>query len=279
MNFLALNKKSSQLRIDVLKAINKAKSGHSGSCMSLIEIFVALYYGEIGGKKIVKLDAKKPGWEDQDYVLMLKGHAAIVQYAILADLGFFEKAELDHYRQIGSFLQAYPNIKVPGVISPISSHGYGLSVASGLAMSLKMDRKLNKVFAILGDGELQEGQVWEAALSAAHFNLNNLILFVDNDGLQIDGPTKAVMNVEPIQTKFEAFGWKVIHVLDGHDIDQILDAVSRAFTSNRQPVLIWCHTIKGRGIDFAENKVWYHDAPLSDAELSEVVNKLKNSNV
>lgn len=270
MDYSDLIKKAAQIRVDALTAICKAGSGHSGSSMSLVEILVTLYYGKISEKPVVKFDSAKPQGDDQDYVILSKGQAVPTQYAILSDLGFFDKSELDYLRRAGGLLQGYPNMKVPGIMVPITSHGCGLSIAAGLAMSLKMDRKLNRVYVVLGDGELQEGQVWQAAMSAAHYKLDNLIAFVDNDDLQIDGPVRSVMDVMPIQDKFEAFGWKVIHVWHGHDFDEILDAIAKAWTVNRHPVCIWCHTVKGKGIEFAEGKPYYHDAPLSEEELVEV---------
>ncbi|MFA7686007.1 MAG: transketolase [Candidatus Gracilibacteria bacterium] len=274
MTIEALQKKAAQIRVDSLTAISRAGSGHSGSSMSCVEILVSLYYGKISEKYVAKLSPRKPQWEEQDYIILSKGQAVPTQYAILADLGFFDKSELDFLRKVNSPLQGYPNVKVPGITVPITSHGCGLSIATGLAMALKMDRQPNKVFSILGDGELQEGQVWEAAMCAAHYKLDNLIAFIDNDDLQMDGPVRSIMDVMPIQDKFEAFGWKVIHVWHGHDFDEILDAIAKAFTTNRHPVCIWCHTVKGKGIEFAEGKPYYHDVPLSEAELAEVKKKL-----
>jgi transketolase len=270
MDFQLLQKKAAQIRLDTLTAIHKSGEGYSGSCMSVVDILTTLYYGGV-----MRVDPAKPQWEDQDYLIMAKAHAAAAQYAILADKGFIDESEMNHLGASGSNIGHRPNMKVPGVTATISAHGYGLSIATGLAMSLKMDRKANRVFSIIGDGELQQGAVWEACMSAAHYNLNNLILFVDNDDLQMSGSVRAVMDVNPIQDKFEAFGWKVIQVMDGHDIDQLLTAISRAFTSNRQPVCIWCHTVKGKGIDFAEGNL-SHNAALSEAELNEVRKNLIN---
>jgi len=276
MDYSDLIKKAAQIRVDTLAAINKASFGYSGSSMSLIEILVTLYYANLNSKPVFKYDVMKPDSADRDYLVLSKGHAVVSLYSILSDKGFFHKSEMDYVGKLNSLLQPYPNIKVSGITAPIAYHGEGLSVAAGIAMSLKMDRKLNKVFAVLGDGELEEGQVWEAAMSAVHYKLNNLIAFIDNDDLQLDGPVRAVMDIGFIQSKFDSFGWKVIQVKDGHDFDQLLDALNRAFTSNRQPVCIWCHTTKGRGIPFAEGKVGYSDVPLSDAELEEVKNYMKS---
>lgn len=270
-----LKKKAAQIRLDALMSIHKAGAGYSGSVMSVIEILVSLYYGEILGRAVMNFDPNKPQWEDQDYLILSKGQAVPAQYAILADLGFFDKSELNFLGHVNSMLQPRPNAKVPGISASTVSNGHGLSVALGVALALKMDRKNNKVFAVLGDGELQSGQIWEAAMAASHYNLSNLIAFIDNNKVQAGGTVCSVMNIDPIQDKFESFGWNVIQVTNGHDFDQLLDAVSRAFTSNRKPVCIWCHTVAGRGIDFAEGKPGYQGVALSESEMSEVIPKLK----
>lgn len=275
MDIKGLEKKAAQIRVDVLTAIHKAQSGYSGSSMSVVEIMVALYYGDLSGRPVASVDPMRAGSADQDYVFLLKGHAAPVQYAILADLGFFSKSELDYYRQLNSMLSARPSTKIPGVWASLGGHGYGLSVAVGTAIALKAERKLNRVFGVIGDAELQEGNTWEAIMSASHYNLNNLILFIDKDDLQSDGPTKAVMDLGNLQDKFEAFGWKVLKVLDGHNFDKILEATYKAFSVNRQPCCVICNTVKGKGVAFAEKKVGYSGVPLSEAEMNEAIPQLK----
>lgn len=266
-----LKKKASELRVAALRAISKAGSGHTGGSMSVMDILVALYYG--GGRKFygainaVGMRAGEGKEEDKDYVILSKGHAVPAQYVILADLGYFDASELDHLRQVGAMLQGHPCVKTPGITLATGSLGQGFSAAHGLALSLRLDKRPNKVFVILGDGELQEGIVWETAMSASQFMSDNLIAIIDNNGLQIDGPCKAVMNVEPIQSKFESFGWKVIKVTNGHDFEELLSAISRARAVTRQPVCIWCNTVKGKGVPFAEGKVSYHGAALSEEEL------------
>jgi transketolase len=270
MTIQELKKKASCLRVAALRAITKAGSGHTGGSMSVMDILVALYYscrGLYGSVNAVGFRAGEGREEDKDYIILSKGHAAPAQYAILADLGYFPSDELDHLRQVGAMLQGHPCSKIPGITLSTGSLGQGFSAAHGLALSLKLDKRPNKVFVILGDGELQEGIVWETAMSAAQFMSDNLIAIVDNNGLQIDGPCKAVMNVEPIQAKFEAFGWKVIKVVDGNDMGQVLEAIERAKKVTRQPVCIWCRTVKGKGVPFAEGKVEYHGAALSCEEL------------
>jgi len=256
-----LERKAAELRVAALKSISKAGSGHTGGAMSVMDILVALYYG--GGAEIQGVEKE----EDKDYVILSKGHGAPAQYAILADLGYFDASELDHLRQVGAMLQGHPVAKIPGVAVSTGSLGQGISVAHGIALSLKVDKKPNKVFVALGDGELQEGMVWETAMSAAHYMSSNLIAFVDNNKLQIDGPCKAVMDVEPVQDKFVSFGWRVINVRDGHNYEELLDAVRKARSETRKPVCIFCNTVKGKGVPFAEGKVEYHGAALSEEEM------------
>lgn len=276
MNDLSeLHKKATRLRIECLKSIHKAQSGHTGGSLSAMDILVALYYGDINGKPIMKYDPEIPGWEDQDYFILSKGHAAPALYAILADLGFFDKSELDYLRQVNAMLQGHPVHKIPGVTMTTGSLGQGFSAAHGLALALKADRKKNRVFTMLGDGELQEGIVWETAMSAAHYKSDNLIAFIDNNELQIDGFTRSVMNVDPIVDKFESFGWKVVLVKNGHDFEDILTAIDKALHTARQPVAIVCKTVKGKGVTFAERKASYHGVALSAQEMDEAIPALE----
>jgi len=266
MDFATLDKKAATLRIDALTAIHKANSGHTGSSMSCMDILVALYYGGV-----MRIDPKKPQMPDRDYFVLSKGHGAPALYAILADLGFFDKSELDHLRQASALLQGHPVIKIPGIEATTGSLGQGISMAVGIALAIKADREDRDVFALLGDGELQEGQVWEAAMAAAHYRLDNLVAIVDHNKLQIDGPCSGVMNVAPIADKFEAFGWKVIPLVSGHNIEELVLAITKAKNIARQPTVIVAPTVKGKGVPFAENKVSYHGVALSEAEMAEVV--------
>lgn len=275
MHLSELPKKAAQLRVDTLSAIFKAGSGSVGGTMSVMEILTALYYGENYGRPVVNFDKMRPGWGDQDYIVLSKAHTAVAQYSILADLGFFDKEELNFYKQIGSMLCATPNLKIPGITVPSGACAQGFASAMGLAMSLKMERKDNKVFVVAGDEEMQKGLFWEAAMAAAHYKLNNLILFIDNNKFQASGMLRAVMEVDPIQDKFEAFGWQVIQVMQGHDFNEILSAVDRAGTSVRKPVCIWCHTLSGKGVSFAENKPYYHRSTLSEPEYNEAIANLQ----
>lgn len=273
-NQVDLEKKSQEIRLCALRACTKSGYGYTGEVMSAIEILVALYYGDLYGEPVMRFDAQKPGADEQDYVVFSKSTLAPAAYAILADLGFFEGEQLNYFAQIGSLLSGRPRMKLPGISVSNLTMGHGLSSALGLALSLKMERKVNRVFTVLSDQELQCGQVWEAALAASHNKLNNLIAFVDNNGFQPDGLIKSILDLDYLQSKFEAFGWKVIRVLNGNDCEEILNALNRAFTSNRQPVCIWCKTLLGKGIDFVEGKQGYLDVPLSWPEMEEVENSL-----
>jgi len=261
-----LRKKSLELRIELLKMINKARFGHTGSSLSAVDILVTLYYGKFHDRPVMQFDSQKPGWDGQDYFVLSKGHACPALYAILADLGFFPKEELNHLFQMNSLLQGHPDKKIPGVVLSAGSLGHGLSGALGLAMSLKAERNYNRVFCLIGDGELQEGQVWEAAMAAAHYKLDNLVLIVDDNGLQIEGPTRSVMNVDPIVDKFESFGWKTVPVRDGHNFEELISALERAIEVQRRPSVIIAKTVKGKGVSFAENKSF--SEPLSDQEMA-----------
>lgn len=270
-----LRRKSLELRIELLKATNKAAFGHTGSSLSAVDILVTLYYGKFHDRPVMQFDPQKPGWEGQDYFVLSKGHASPALYAVLADLGFFPKEELQHLFQMNSMLQGHPVKKIPGVVLNAGSLAHGFSGALGLAMSLKADRHHNRVFCLVGDGELQEGQVWEAAMSAAHYKLDNLVLIVDDNGLQIEGPTRSVMSVDPIVDKFESFGWKTLPVRDGHNFEELLSALERAIEVQRRPAVIIARTVKGKGVSFAENKSFYHGVPLSDEEMAVAIPALE----
>ncbi len=272
MNIRELEQKAAQIRLSTLETLHKGGQGYVGSCMSVVEILVSLYYGELfGQKQVMKYNPKIPGAKDQDFLILSKGHAVAVQYAILADLGFFDKSELNFLGKPGAMLKNRPSSKVPGISASMLSYGHGLSVALGLALSLRMEKTNQKVFAVLGDGELANGQVWEAAMMASKYKLNNLVAFVDNNKVQ----SGHLLQVENLQSKFDSFGWQVIQVTDGHDCDQILNALQKAETFTRKPICIWCHTIVGKGVDFAERKANYQGATLSDNEMSAIIPKLK----
>jgi transketolase len=215
----------------------------------------------------MKHDPANPKWEGRDRFVLSKGHAAPAQYVALAEAGYFPAEDLMMLRRLGSHLQGHPDSKVtPGVEVCTGSLGQGLSMANGMAMGLKLDGKTNRVYTLLGDGELQEGQVWEAAMAAAHYRLDNLCALVDLNGLQIDGEVAKVMNVAPVADKFRAFGWNVLEI-DGHDIKAIIDALEQAQHCTGKPTVVVANTVKGKGVEFFENKASYHGVPPSDEEL------------
>ena len=252
---------ANDMRADIVRMIGEAKSGHPGGSLSCIDILCALYFGDV-----LRYDPADPAWSGRDYFILAKGHAAPALYTALAYAGFFPKEELMTLRKLGTRLQGHPDSNLcPGVEVSTGSLGQGLSIAAGMAAGLKLDGKDNAVFAVLGDGECEEGQVWEAAMFAAHNKLDNLVAIVDNNGLQIDGPITAVCNPEDLGQKFAAFGWDVAHV-DGHDIGALVSTlgVLRDDRSGR-PVAIIAHTVKGKGVSFMENQVgWHGNAPKPD---------------
>ena len=248
------------LRSDIVKMITESASGHPGGSLSSVEIITTLYFNEMN------VDINNPKDPNRDRFVLSKGHAAPVLYAALAEKGFFNKEELMKLRKIGAMLQGHPNMNyIPGVDMSTGSLGQGISAAVGMALAGKIDKKDYRVFTLLGDGELEEGQVWEAAMSAAHYKLDNLTAFVDYNGLQIDGETEKVMNPNPIADKFEAFGWNVIFVKDGNDLNQIKSAVESAKEFKGKPTMIVCKTVKGKGISFMENEAgWHGTAPSKE---------------
>ena len=274
-HLILLFKKAVKIRMDALKLMNKAGSGHVGGSMSAVELMVSLYYGKISSGSVLNYDVTKPGFEGQDYFVLSKAHASPVLYSILADVGFFDASELDYFRQINSMLSAFPNKKIPGVFVSTGAPAVGLSAAAGLAMSLKMDRLPNRVYCLMGEGELQDGLSFEVLMSASHYKLDNLVVLLDCNGLQAEGTVRSVMNVEPYADKFQYFGWKTVLVNDGHDFDEILSALERASEVQRRPTVIIAKTVKGKGVVFAENKPFYHSEVLSDQEILEVMPKLE----
>jgi transketolase len=241
--------------------LHRSKSGHTGGSLSVIDLVTVLYYHKMRHRP------EDPQWTGRDRLVLSKGHAAPAQYVALADSGYFPKEDLKMLRQLGSHLQGHPDSKgTPGVEVCTGSLGQGLSMANGMALALRLDGSDSRVYAILGDGELQEGQVWEAAMAAAHYRLDNLCIMIDANGLQIDGEVASVMNVEPIADKFRAFGCHVLEI-DGHDIAAIVEALAAAEKIKGQPTAIVARTVKGKGVAFFENKAAYHGVTPSDEEL------------
>ena len=264
-----LQKKATQIRLDILEEVFSASSGHPGGSMSIAEILAFLYFHEM------RIDPKNPKWEDRDRFVLSKGHTAPGLYAALAERGFFPTEDLKTFRYIDSYLQGHPDMKgVPGVDMSSGSLGLGVSTACGMALSGKVYNKDYRVYTVLGDGELAEGQVWEAAMFAAHYKLDNLTAFVDFNGLQIDGKITDVMNSTPIDDKFKAFGWNVI-VIDGHDIQQIENAVEAAKATKGKPTMILCKTVKGKGVSFMENQAGWHGKAPNAEQYEQAVAELK----
>jgi transketolase len=251
-----LAKAANQVRKGILEEVYSAQSGHPGGSLSIADVMTYLYQEEL------RVDTNNPKWEDRDRLVLSKGHVCPALYAALAQKGFFPWEELKTFRQVGSRLQGHPDLnKAPGVDFTAGSLGQGVSAAAGIALAGKIAGKNYRVYAILGDGELQEGEVWESAMFSAHYKLDNLCYIIDNNGLQIDGNIQDVCSPYPIDKKFEAFGFEVI-VIDGHDFDQIEAAVEKAKTITGKPVAIIAKTVKGKGVSFMEGKAsWHGSAP------------------
>lgn len=247
---------ATRIRKSIIDTVFSSQSGHPGGSLSCCDIMTTLYF------EVLNIDPKNPSWDMRDRFVLSKGHCSPGLYSVLAHRGYFDESELKNFRQLDSFLQGHPDMnKVPGVDMSTGSLGQGFSAACGMAIAAKLDKKDYKVYAILGDGELQEGQIWEAAMAAPHFKLDNLTAFVDYNGLQIDGKISEVMSPEPIADKFKAFGWNIINI-DGHDYEQILNSVALAKKVKDMPSLIVAKTIKGKGVSFMENKAeWHGSAP------------------
>ena len=249
------------IRKNAVAAVHAAKSGHPGGSLGIADILAYLYFEEMN------VDPKNPKWDDRDRFVLSKGHTCPAYYAALAEKGFFEKDLLLTFRKPDSILQGHPDMKhIPGVDMTTGSLGQGISAACGMALSGKIRNKNYRVYAILGDGESEEGQVWEAAMMAAHYNLNNLCIFVDSNGLQIDGTVEEVMNPNPFDEKFKAFGWNVC-VIDGHNFDEIASACEKARKSDK-PFAVICKTVKGKGVSFMENNVAWHGSAPNDEQYA-----------
>ena len=257
-----------KIRENIVTMIHSANSGHPGGSLSAVEILTALYFEEMN------IDPKNPKKDDRDRFVLSKGHAAPVLYATLAEKGYFDKSELTSLRKINSMLQGHPDMKgIPGIEMSTGSLGQGFSVACGMAMASKLDDASWRVYALLGDGEVQEGIVWEAAMSAAHYKLDNLVAFLDYNGLQIDGETEKVMNINPIVDKFKAFGWNVVEI-DGHDFDQIFAVLDVAKETVGKPTMVIAKTVKGKGVSFMEHAAGWHGTAPSDEDVRKALEEL-----
>lgn len=251
-----------QVRIDIVQMLHESGSGHPGGSLSATDLLVGLFFGKMN------LDPQKPFWPERDRFVLSKGHGAPAYYAVLAQLGYFPREELLTLRQFESCLQGHPDSRcTPGVEVCTGSLGQGLSMANGMALAHRLDDNPARVYVMLGDGELQEGQVWEAAMTAAHYKLDNLTAIIDNNRLQIDGFVAEIMNIEPITAKWLAFGWHAIDI-DGHDMTAILQALDEAERLKGMPTIIVASTIKGKGVSIFENKAQYHGVAPTTEELA-----------
>ena len=260
MNKLELMKMANEIRKDIITAVHSAKSGHPGGSLSAADIYTYLYFEELN------IDPKDPRKADRDRFVLSKGHTAPGYYATLANRGFFPVEDLKTLRKVGSYLQGHPDMKhIPGVDMSSGSLGQGISAAVGMAISAKLSNDSYRVYTLVGDGEIQEGQVWEAAMLAGHRKLDNLVVIVDNNNLQIDGPINEVNSPYPIDKKFEAFNFHVINI-DGHDFDAIDAAFKEAKATKGQPTAIIAKTVKGKGVSFMENQASWHGAAPNDEQ-------------
>ena len=258
-----------KVRQHIIEGTFHAKSGHPGGSLSAADVITYLYFREM------KVDPKNPQWEDRDRFVLSKGHAAPALYGTLAVKGFFPEDEIQNLRKPSSYLQGHPDMKgIPGVDMSTGSLGQGVSCAVGMALAGKIAKKDYRVYAVLGDGEIQEGQVWEAAMFASHKKLDNLTIFIDNNNLQIDGTMDEVNSPYPIPEKFQAFGWHTVEI-DGHDFDQIEAAVAEAKTVTDKPTAVIMHTVKGKGVSFMEHQVGWHGVAPNAEQYEAAMNELK----
>ncbi|MDP8315426.1 MAG: transketolase [Candidatus Celaenobacter antarcticus] len=264
-----LKRKAEEIRYDIVDMIAEAGSGHPGGSLSAADIGAVLFFNEM------KYDPQNPEWKDRDKFILSKGHAAPLLYTLLAHAGYFERSELKTLRKYKSRLQGHPaSYMLPGVEVSTGSLGQGLSISCGIAMAGKMDKKNYRVYTLLGDGELDEGQVWEAAMFATHKKLDNLCAIVDRNRLQIDGDTEQVMALEPLKAKWDAFGWHTI-LIDGHNISDILHAFEEFNTIRKKPTIILAKTVKGKGVSFMENIAGWHGKAPNKEELEQALKEIK----
>lgn len=255
------------IRRNILTAVHSPNSGHPGGSLSACDVLTYLYFEEMN------IDPKDPKNPNRDRLVLSKGHAAPALYSTLAERGFFPTEDVRHFREFGSIYQGHPVMYVPGVDMATGSLGQGISAANGMAIAAKLDKASYRVYAILGDGELQEGQVWEAAMFAGHYKLDNLCAFVDHNHLQIDGRVEDVMSPLPVDEKFRAFGWNVLSI-DGHDFDAIREAVGKAKEYIGKPTVVILNTIKGKGVSFMENQASWHGSAPNDDQYEQSINEI-----
>lgn len=270
VNVEQLNGHMLNMRRNIVKMVTEAKSGHPGGSLSCVEMMTAIFFTQI------KMNKENCNSQERDRFVLSKGHAAPCLYAVLCELGILEEEELLTLRKIGARLQGHPDMrKIPGVDMSTGSLGQGISAAVGMAISNKYHENPYRIYTILGDGECQEGEVWEAAMCAAHYKLDNLTAFVDLNYLQIDGDVRDVMNPTPIDEKFKAFGWNVIVLEDGHDLNAIINAIEEAKTVKGKPTVVVANTIKGKGVSYMENQVGWHGVAPSKELCAQALEELK----
>lgn len=271
MNKLALKKTACKVRMGIIESVYRAKAGHPGGSLSIADTLTYLY------SEVMRINPKNPKWEERDRFVLSKGHCAPALYAVLADKGFFPESELLTLRHTGAMLQGHPDMKgTPGVDMSTGSLGQGISAACGMALSAKLSNKDFNVYSILGDGELQEGMVWESAMFAAHYKLDNLVAVVDNNGLQIDGSVEEVCSPAPIDEKFKAFGWHVI-LINAHSFDELEAAFKEASSIVGKPTVIIQKSVKGKGISFMENNVAWHGTAPNKEQYEQAMQELNQA--
>lgn len=265
-----IESKANDIREDIIRMLEHAGSGHSAGPLGLADIFAALYFD------ILKHDPKKPDWEERDILLLSNGHCVPVRYAAMAEAGYFPKKELMTLRKFGSRLQGHPErTRLPGLETTSGPLGCGLSQAAGIALAMRMNNdKRRQVYVVMGDGELDEGNIWEAAMLAPKYNLHNITAIIDRNNIQIDGPTEQVMPLESLKAKWEAFGWHVMEI-DGNDVEAVIDACTMAKAITEKPVMIIAYTIPGKGVDFMENDFHWHGMPPNREQAKEALHELR----
>ena len=268
-NIEIMKKNAKEIRKSIIKMISKAQSGHPGGALSIADILSVLYFHEMN------IDPKNPKDPNRDRFVLSKGHASAAIYATLAERGYFDKNILETFRAYGSILQGHPDMKnIPGIDMSTGSLGQGLSIANGMATSAKISEQSYRTYVIMGDGEIQEGQIWEAAMTASHYKLDNICAILDNNNLQIDGNVDKVMGIEPLDKKWEAFGWNVVKI-DGHDFESIICGLETAKNCKGKPTILIANTVKGKGVSFMEGKCEFHGVAPNVQQTEQALEELK----
>jgi transketolase len=266
----SLKEKALEIRREIVTMVHRANSGHVGGSLGATEMVVALYY------HVMNHRPKDPKWADRDRFILSKGHCTPVIYAVLADCGYFPKEDLKMFRRPGSHLQGHPaQHKTPGIDAPTGTLGLGISTGVGMALGAKLKKQNHYYYIICGDGEIQEGQVWEAAMFANKYKLDNIIGFVDRNFLQTDGNSEEVMPLEPLKPKWESFGWRVYEI-DGNDFNQVIDTIEKAKKEKGKPVMIIAKTVKGKGVSFMENEASWHGTPPGKEDFDRAIKELSH---